>query len=197
MIPSVYVVGGAGTGKSTFMETLLKSIGATMGPLEDLHAKPNKKNVVTLRGHRLADGGLYIGCMRDSFPGTDGLDRASSVTAEEWLDLGLHTGPVNGPATRYIVAEGATLATRRFISALHRHTDLLLVYLHADDFVKELRFAERGSAQAESFVKTTATRSLNLWAEYRAQGVATLDVDTSDPNRWAYALGKSLEHVLS
>lgn len=191
MIPSLYVVGGAGTGKSTFMARLLESLGAEMGPLTDLHAKPNKKNVVTLRGHDLSDGGLYIGCMRDSFPGTDGLDRASSVTAEEWLDLGMHDG------LKYIVAEGATLATRRFISALDRHTNLLLVHLHADDFVKELRFAERGSAQADSFVKQTATRSLNLWAEYKAQGVATLDCDTADPNRWAYTLGASLEHLLS
>lgn len=157
----------------------------------DLHAKPNKKNVVTLRGHDLSDGGLYLGCMRESFPGTDGLDRASSVTAEEWLDLGMHSG------CRYIVAEGATLATRRFISALHRHTSLLLVHLVADDFVKDLRFAQRGSNQADSFITGTATRSENLVRDMAKLGVESRTVDTADPDEWSEAMEAALAHVSS
>lgn len=184
MTRSVYVIGGAGSGKSTFMDQLLGRLGVEMGPLTDLASKPNARGTkVTLRGHGLVGEpgeGLYIGCMRDSFPGTDGLDRASSIAGELWLEL--------GDLPKYIVAEGATLASRRFIGALHKHTELLLVHLHADEFVKELRFMERGSNQAEQFVRQTATRSANLERDMRKLGVRVYLCDTADPDGWEVAL---------
>jgi hypothetical protein len=183
MTPSVYIIGGAGTGKSTFMGDLLEIVaGRRLGPLVDLHAKANPKNVVTLRGHETEDGGLYLGCWRPSFPGTDGLDRASSPVGEEWLDQGGADG------YSYLIGEGATLATRRFLTALNVNTDLLLVHLYADDFIKDLRFAERGSDQAWSFVMGTATRSANLLADMKKAGVRTLSVDSAENTEWANAL---------
>lgn len=184
---SVYIIGGAGTGKSTFTRELLERLGCRMGSLYDLYALPNKKNVVTLRGHDLEPGGIYLGCMRDSFPGTDGLDRASSPVGAAWLR--------NGDLPDFIVAEGATLATRPFIAALHETTRLLLVHLTADDFIKELRFKQRGSEQADSFVTATATRSANLLADMGKLGVAALEVDTSEPREWSDALTLCLEHL--
>jgi hypothetical protein len=105
MTRSVYIIGGAGAGKSTFMSELLAQIGGSPGPLEDLHTARNARgNLVTLRGHFISPDGLYIGCIRDSFPGTDGLDRASSLPGKEWLDAGHHE------RLGWIVAEGATLS---------------------------------------------------------------------------------------
>lgn len=164
------------------MAELLDLLGREMGPLEDLHSKPNKKSVVTLRGQRLGTDGLYLGCMRDSFPGTDGLDRASSPTGEEWLLLGAHQ------EFQFIVSEGSTLATRRFLTALNAETDLLLLCLHAEDFIKDLRFQARGSTQAESFVKLSATRATNLAHDMWRLGVKVRDVDTADPAEWENAL---------
>lgn len=195
MTPSLYVIGGAGTGKSTFTQQLLDQLG-DLGPLIDLHKKPNAKGtIVTLRGHELARGwvsaGLYIGCMREFFPGTDGLDRASSITGEAWLERG------GADAYDYIVAEGNTLGTRRFLGALHRHTSLLLVHLYTDDFVKELRFKERGSTQPDQFVRQTATRSKNLLDDMRKLGVANWNIDTADPGQWAMTLEHAVEHLSS
>ena len=188
MTRSVYIIGGAGTGKSTFMAALLD--GHDLEPIRDLHSKPNKKNVVVLRGHHVDGGeGLYLGRWRESFPGTDGLDRATSPCGAEWLEMG------GALSYGFILGEGATLATRPFIRALAEHTDLLLVHLYAEDFVKELRFAERGSTQPDSFVTATATRALNLWSEMKAAGVSDLDVDSADPQRWGYALNRARKHL--
>lgn len=186
---SAYILGGAGTGKSTFTAALLDELGADLGPLTDLHSKPNKKAVVTLRGHYAEPSGLYLGYMRESFPGTDGLDRASSPTGEEWLDNGGHHG------LGWIVGEGATLATRRFLAALARNTDLMVVHLHAPMDVRRARFAVRGSNQDDRFVRATATRSANRYDEARAEGVKTLGFNTAEPEAWMLALELVSTHL--
>lgn len=191
MTQSVYVVGGAGAGKSTFMQAMLDQVESFwMGPLTDLHTKANAKGTpVTLRGHRLSGDGLYLGCMRDWFPGTDGLDRASSLPGEEWL---VHGG---AEAYKYIVSEGATLSSRRFLTALHRHTNLLLVHLHVDPMIADLRFLQRGTTQAESFVQITVTRSANVAADMRKLGVQVLSVDTEHEDAWQGALEEVRTHL--
>lgn len=191
MTNSVYIVGGAGTGKSTFTAQLLEDMGGLMGPLHDLHSLRNAKALVTLRGHDVLAGdmgGMYLGCMRDEFPGTDGLDRASSPVGEAWLQAGF--------LPDFIISEGATLATRRFVAALHDYTNLLLVHLHVDDFVKELRFAERGSNQDPSFVLSTETRSSNLVKDMEKYGVSVLDLDSSDPVAWDAAKQACETHLI-
>lgn len=192
MTRAAYILGGAGTGKSTFTAQLMDEMVMQQTDLRDLWSKRNAKAVVTLRGHHLHsyDGktGLYLGVLRESFPGTDGLDRASSLTGEEWL--------LNADLPEFIIAEGATLATRRFLGALFATTELLVVHLHAPDDVKRERFAERGSEQAESFWKGTATRAANRLTEAREAGVPWLSADTSDPEAWDLALDLVASHLL-
>lgn len=182
MTRSLYLVGGAGTGKSTFMAQLLSVAGLHLRPqLEDLHATRNAKNIVTLRGHRTTDGrGLYLGVMRKAFPGSDGLDRASSPTGEAWL--------LQGDLPQFILGEGATLATRRFLGALADTTTLVVVHLRASDEEKLRRFGERGSDQASTFVTGTATRMANLADWCAARGVHVFTVDTEYPEAWNMAL---------
>lgn len=188
MTKSVYIIGSAGAGKSTFTQHLLDNLGAQLGPLIDLHSLRNAKALVTLRGHRFvssAGEGIYLGCMRDEFPGTDGLDRASSPVGAQWLN--------EGDVPPILVAEGATLATRRFLNALNEHTDLLLVHLVVEEFVRELRFLERGSTQDERFVQNTVTRSANLFNDI--PGCWKLQIDTAYPDKWDTALGECLSHL--
>lgn len=191
MTKSVYIVGGAGAGKSTFTSQVMDLVVMQYAPLADLLAQRNVKNVVTFRGHPLHDydgrDGLYVGVMRDSFPGTDGLDRASSPVGAAWLRAG------DLPA--FIIGEGATLSTRPFISALHECTDLLLVHLFADEFVKELRFGQRGSSQEDSFVRATATRAANLTRDMAKAGVKVWEADTADSAEWAQAIEVVVDHL--
>jgi hypothetical protein len=183
---SIYIIGGAGTGKSTFMAGILQ--GLDMGPLKDIHAVPNSRgSLVTLRGHDLPYGGLYLGKMREEFPGTDGLDRASSFVGVDWL----RNSPV--PLPRWIIAEGATLATEPFLTELAEATDLLLIHLQCDDFITDLRFRERGSTQKDSFVTNTVTRSRNLFDKLDKEGRADLlQVDSGDPDDWSNATHECL-----
>jgi hypothetical protein len=184
---AVYIIGGAGTGKSTFTAEILDSAGI-MGPLEDLHSKPNSRGtMITLRGHQVGEDGLYLGCMRESFPGTDGLDRVSYIPGEEWLETAL--------LPEWIIAEGATLAARRFIRVLNETTDLVLVHLVADEFVVELRCMERGSSQDQKFITATATRSENLARDMEKEGVEVYRYDTASPEDCARA-GKTVRDHL-
>lgn len=158
MTRSVYVIGGAASGKSTFMAALLDRLGAELGPLEDLWSEPNSRGtLITLRGHRWP-GGVYLGKMRDSHPGTDGLDRVSSVAAVEWAK--------HGELPAVVVGEGLTLAHAGFLSEL---PGLIVVHLTASLEEINRRCAERGSSQAQTFLVGTATRARNLAAALPCQ----------------------------
>ena len=195
MTRSVYVVGGAGTGKSTFMAELLEALDpGDIGALVDLHSKRNAKANVTLRGHYLemsVGHALYLGVLREgNHPGTDGLDRASGLTGEEWLETEAHLPP-------FILAEGATLATTRFLGALNRTTELMVILLTCDDEAeKARRFEQRGTTQKSSFVKSTATAAANRYAELEKEGARSLCVDSTDPAAWDVALGLAEAWVL-
>lgn len=194
MTKSLYIIGGAGTGKSTFMQALLERLGHEMGPLIDLHSKPNSRGtVITLRGHRLSGtadpDGIYLGCMRDSFPGTDGLDRVSYIPGEEWL--------AEATLPAFIVGEGATLAVRRFLYALDVTTDLLLIHLTTDEMIKEIRLDQRGAGQDTQFITATETRARNLANEMQKAGVYTVHVDTSEMHDWGIAMDMAVSHVLA
>jgi len=191
---SVYIIGGAGTGKSTFTAELLKRLGAALGPLEDLYSKPNSRGtVITLRGHEMAnsarwESGLYLGCMRNEFPGTDGLDRVSYIPGEEWL--------ATARLPDILIGEGATLAVRRFLYALDVSTNLLVIHLTTDEMVKEIRLAQRGADQDEKFIAGTATRSENLATELSKAGVQIVTADTSEMYDWGIALDTAVSHLL-
>lgn len=199
MTRSVYIIGAAGAGKSTFTAELLDNMYVDLGPLEDLHAKPNAGgNIVTLRGHRMYSKGdiqrgyegLYLGVMRDKFPGSDGLDRASSPTGEEWLEK----APL-GALPNIIVGEGATLATRRFLYALNKHTELLVIALKCDPVVHDLRLLARGAGQVSSFVQSTVTKTENLVRDLLMQGATVLTVDSAEQEDWTAALETAENHL--
>jgi hypothetical protein len=184
---SVYVVGGAGTGKSTFMAQMLE--GSQLGPLETLcEGTPTVRgNLIKLRGHRLTGDieGVYLGVMRDSFPGTDGLDRVSGMLGEQWL---------REAQPEAVVGEGSTLCTERFLSALAASSDLLLVHLTARMEEKLRRFAQRGSDQNPGFVLASSTRAHNSAA--KLLGLATIiQVDSEDDAAWDLALDLARAHV--
>lgn len=195
MTRSVYLVGGAGTGKSTFTADLLNRLGAALGPLEDLYSKPNSRGtVITLRGHEMTNrarwaSGLYLGCMRDEFPGTDGLDRVSYIPGEEWL--------ATARLPQILLGEGATLAVRRFLYALDVSTDLLVVHTVTDEMVKEIRLDERGAGQDEKFITATATRARNLAVELAGAGVQVWTIDTGVDDEWSQGLEICEDHLLS
>lgn len=192
MTRSVYVIGGAGTGKSTFMAQLMDEFILDTRALSDIYESQNAQGSrLVLRGHdcisKDVQRGVYLGCLRDQFPGTDGLDRASSKAATEWLRGAELSG--------FIIAEGATLTTTPFLLALDDRTDLLLVHLWAEPFVRELRYQERGSNQDASWILNSITRAANMAKKFENRQAQLLTVDSADPAAWSLALAACLTHL--
>lgn len=195
MTRSVYVLGGAGTGKSTFTAELLSSW--ELGPLEIFHEEPlvrgkGRPALIKVRGHLVETpdgiGGLYLGQMRPEFPGTDGLDRVCGPAVNAWLRAGI--------LPDFIIAEGALLANPRQLPVFAEETELLVLHFTVDEMIADLRFLQRGSNQAPTYVATTVTKSRKMAKLMRESGVEVLDVDTEDPDQWRGALDRARSWLL-
>lgn len=193
MTQSVYLLGGAGTGKSTFMAALLARMNLEHGPLEDIHAiTGGHGKPVTLRGHGIRNedvSGYYLGVLRDGpFPGTDALERISHGAGAAWLREGW-LPPI-------IVGEGATLGVRPFMYALNDMTSLLTLAFYCDPLLHDVRLMNRGGEQATTFVDGTTTRTRNMARDLEARGGVVHWVDSGDPEDWESALDKAETHLL-
>lgn len=195
MTRSVYILGGAGTGKSTFTAELLAPFA--LGPLEIFHEEPlargkGRPALIKVRGHLVETaegvGGLYLGQMREEFPGTDGLDRVCGPAVNAWLRAGI--------LPDFIIAEGALLANPRQLPVFAEETELLVLHFTVDEMIADLRFLQRGSNQAPTYVATTVTKSAKMAKLMRESGVEVLDVDTADPAQWSAAMDRAREWLL-
>ena len=195
MTRTVYILGGAGTGKSTFTAELLEPWD--LGPLEIFHEEPlvrgkGRPAMIKVRGHLVETpegvGGLYLGQMRPEFPGTDGLDRVCGPAVNAWLRAGI--------LPDFIIAEGALLANPRQLPVFAEETELLVLHFTVDEMIADLRFLQRGSNQAPTYVATTVTKSAKMARLMRESGVEVLDVDTADPAQWSAAKDRAREWLL-
>ena len=182
----VYVMGSMGSGKSTFTAELLRRLDADLGPLTELEEGTNARSRIRLRGHH-ADGLVYLGKMREHHPGQDGLDRTTTILVDPWLR--------SGRAPERILTEGRLFLNERCMSAFAEHTDLMVVHLWAEEWLLDLRFAERGTNQTWPAVKTTITLA-DRWSTWALeQGALVEVVDTGEPDEWDAAVGAALNHL--
>ena len=188
---SVYVIGPAGSGKSTFMSEILDGGGYVLGENRVLHTtysqRLGKPHRVPLFGHVLMQNGVYVGeylgVMRDRFPGTDGLMSNCGITATDWV--------LRGGSPR-ILAEGHKLGTRRFLAALDVCSDLMVVSLDAPDEELKRRLEARPEKTTEDNALRTVARCRNLTKELEGRGYNVLRVNTADVVEWKAARGRCI-----
>lgn len=180
-------MGSMGSGKSTFTAELLRRLGAELGPLTELEEGTNARGSrIRLRGHH-AGGLTYLGKMREHHPGQDGLDRATTILVEPWLR--------SERAPERILTEGRLFLNERCMSAFAEHTDLRVVHLWAEEWLLDLRFAERGTNQTWPAVKTTITLA-DRWSTWALEQGALVDVvDSGEPDEWVTALDLAAAHL--
>lgn len=194
---SVYVCGGPGAGKSTFTQQLMDRAGINLGGLQSIHQKMNSKNLVTLRGHEATapwagKPGIYLGVMRDQFPGTDAMDRASHQPAIEWLGLvayGLAYEP------QFLVSEGKNLALKPFLAGLRAVGPTLLVHLTVDPVVADIRFIQRGAGVADTYLRSCNSQSANLYDYATTNQIPAVSCDSTDPEQWEAALASAVSFL--
>ena len=179
---SIYVIGGAGTGKSTFMELLLARVGAQLGPVEELHVQTQtrlgKPLRCVLRGQRWP-GGVYLGILRPEFPGTDALVNTTGPVAREWLQ--------EGQLPEMLVGEGLLLSSRPFLALLAACTDALMVHLTVPEEARLRRVQDRGHSFNAGWSRQTVTRAANTAQHLRGKGVQVAE---------GWPLGHAAGHLL-
>lgn len=158
MTGSLYVLGAPGVGKTTLCRGLLENVSL---------ATSSRKIHGVLVGHDFP-GGVYLGKMREEFPGTDALAMSVGPDAIEWV--------TTGQLPDIIFGEGARLGYAGFLNALARATDLTVVHLTAKEATLDARCRARGSNQGATWRKGAATRAAS--AVKRVQGARIIEVQT-------------------
>lgn len=164
----MYLLGGAGVGKSSVMSLLME--GWVAGP----YTRWTEREMF---GHSLVKGdelGAYLGRLRPDYPGTDSLCLSVAPQALLWLEA----VPLLGLSM--IFGEGWRLGHRSFLLKLSRVTSLTVVLLTATDQAAEERRAHRGGKTlAPTFCASAASRAANTYVVCRSEGVHTYTVDTT------------------
>ena len=170
MTRAVYVIGGAGTGKSTFMAELLCRLGVRLEPLSVLWEGQIQKKAgpvnVRLRGQTWS-GGVYLGVLRPEFPGTDGLDNACLPIARDWLD--------RAELPPLILGEGMLMGTQSFLPHLAQASDLMVAHLVLPEEERLRRVTARGHEFNPVWSAQTVTRARN--GASSVAGLATVRVN--------------------
>lgn len=182
MTKSVYIIGGAGTGKSTVMAGIIDGLGVYLEDLEELWEESYVRKGsgltvrVRLRGQRMYDiiegeeVGIYLGLLRPSFPGTDALDNACVPVAKAWLQDAAELPDV-------ILGEGMLLGGGTFLELLAARTDLLVMHLTVDEEERVRRISDRGHEFNASWSQNTVTRARNSAHFLRRIGVNLVELE--------------------
>ena len=168
MINSLYLIGGAGVGKTSLLQELNK----------DYVTQP------AIRLHNLLWGeplfsenttGVRLGRPRSSFAGTDALGMAVNPDAVEWLTLG------NLP--KFICGEGQRLSNQRFLTTLRDVSNLTVIcVVNNNSHVMRAQRAHNLGVreQSSSYVKATVTKSANLCSTLTTAGVRVVKLDSTN-----------------
>lgn len=137
----VYLIGQAGSGKTTLMNTL------TAGWESKIVNKPFAHTVY-------ANGLAQLGKSRDAFGGTDALAMNVQPAVVKWLAEASY--PI-------VLGEGDRLGNGKFFKAvMGLGIGLQVWYLDTPSYVASQRRDERGSSQSETWLKGRRTKLNNL-----------------------------------
>lgn len=154
---AIYIIGGAGSGKSTLMQSLLKLTTTGLDPVKVLHTELNKADHrINLYGQefnsKFFGSGVYLDKMRSQYPGTDALGQGAQVAMKGYLSRGL--GDEN-----FILGEGYRFTTRPVLELLGETHDLTLVHLSSSiEYLLE-KAAEAGKETSERQIRQSVTQS--------------------------------------
>jgi hypothetical protein len=118
--------------------------------------------------------GVSLGYRRKAFSGTDALGMSVNPQACAWAALGARD-------FEQVWGEGARLANKAFLMALHGSTDLTVVELVAPGRILDERCAQRGSEQSLSWRQGAGTRAANLSSQLMMLGVRVVTIDAARP----------------
>lgn len=161
----LYVVGPPGVGKSAAVAALTANLSGLTSQRPIWHTQYEGRSLIQL------------GRPRPLFPGTDTLSYSVIGPALEWI--------ATKPAAT-ILAEGDRLACDRFLQgAQDAGYYLEVVHLTASPGALASRRAERGSTQAEAWMRGRATKAANLASRWPSVEVRT---DGLTPSEVAQAM---------
>lgn len=190
MPKAVYVIGGSGTGKSTFVEEALGAEAEFSPQYQVALGYDSAQRKAPLVGHRVRTSRgevTYLGVHRDQYPGLDGVSRLAYLGFNAWAVAGLD---------KAVIAEGRVLLNKRTLSLFNTAADLLVVHLVPAPEVQAAWLEARGYAPEPAKVREATTRAANM-ARYveEEEGGDVLRLDTADSDERTAAILAVRSHL--
>ena len=115
--------------------------------------------------------GVYLGHLRDEYPGTDALSLSVAPQALIWLE----TLQDN---VSWVFGEGTRLGHQSFLEALHARTELTIGYLTVSpEEALRRREARAGKLLSEQYCKIATSKAANIAAWCRTAGLRLVELD--------------------
>ena len=161
----IAIFGEPGSGKSTLMKRIMDELQVSREVHNDVKLVPYHKN-----------GNLYIlGKYEEgeTFGGTDKMSMAVQPEAVKFL------------ATRadddVVLFEGDRLCTASFLEECVEKYDTTIVYLNTNKETRQVRYAERGSNQDETWLRGRESKISNIRSNFILQmNITEFDHETLD-----------------
>jgi hypothetical protein len=166
----LYIIGQPGAGKSTLMAAFTDAVFDRQEPVTEPVAHRRLWHLDLEPGRKGLPDAIELGRRRIAFSGTDALSYSAGPKVAAFLR--------ERPA-RLVLGEGDRLAHRSFFAAVTTAGyDLCVIHLDTGDYLAAEYRRQRGSTQAESWLKGRQTKVKRLAEEFatvRLDGGAPLD----------------------
>lgn len=172
----IAIFGEPGSGKSTLMKRLMTELQISQEIYNDFKLVPYHKNEQIYVLGKYEEG--------ETFGGTDKMSMAVQPEAVKFL--------AQLPVDATVLFEGDRLCTASFLEHCAENYDTTIVYLKTNKETRQVRYAERGSNQDETWLRGRESKINNIRSNFVLQmNISEFEHETLDDQQQIVSFIKS------